>query len=255
MKASVMMHFSDRQPETEQALRVDLAAAFRWTYRFDWHEAVANHFSVATSADGRDFLMNPRWKHFSRIKASDLVLYNSDDESVLDGPDAPDPTAWCIHGSIHKMLPQARVVLHVHPPYATALAALSDPELKPIDQVTARFYNRVAIDLNFQGLADDRAEGERLAAALGNKRCMIMGNHGVLVIGQTIAEAFDDLYFLERAARTMILAKSTGEKLNILPPDIAEKTAAGWESYQEMSFAHFAELKEILNENEPSYAS
>ena len=94
------------------------------------HEAVANHFSAAVSADGRKFLMNPKWRHFSRIKASDLVLFDLDDAaSVKSRPDV-DPTAWAIHGQMHKQLPQARVVMHLHPPFATTIACLADPDVK-----------------------------------------------------------------------------------------------------------------------------
>ena len=152
------------------ALRADLAAAFRLAAQMDWHESVGNHFSLAVSADGKRFLMNPRWKHFALLRASDLLLLDSDDEQTMARADAPDPSAWCIHGRIHARLPRARCVLHVHPPYGTALAALADPGLRPIDQNTARFFNRLAIDRQFGGIADDRAEGERLVRALGDRR-------------------------------------------------------------------------------------
>src|SRR5208283_5006291 len=193
--------------------RVDLAAAFRLAADMGWHESVGNHFSLAVSADGTKFLLNPRWKHYSLITASDLLLLDSEDADTMQRPDAPDPSAWCIHGRIHAAVPTARCVLHVHPPYATALAALADPDLKPIDQCTARFFNRIAIDRAFGGIADARAEGDRLVRVLGTKRHMLMGNHGVLVTARTVAEAFEDLYFLERASRTLVLAYSTGQKL------------------------------------------
>ncbi|MBV8767430.1 MAG: class II aldolase/adducin family protein, partial [Hyphomicrobiales bacterium] len=214
----------------------------------------ANHFSLAVSDDGKKFLLNPRWSHFSSIKASDLLLLDSDDPETMKRENAPDPSAWCIHGSVHASLAHARCILHVHPPYATALAALADPELKPIDQNTARFYNRTHVDLGFGGIADDKEEGERLARALGNKSVMIMGNHGVLVTGSTVAEAFDELYYLERACRTMVLAYSTGQKLNVMPHDIAEKTARGWDDYKGMAYAHFEVLKRQLDRKDPSYA-
>ena len=124
----------------------------------------------------------------------------------------------------------------------------------PIDQNAARFYNRVHVDLGFGGIADDKAEGERLARALGNKSVMMMGNHRVLVVGNTLAEAFDDLYFLERSCRTLVLAYSTGQALNVMPHDIAEKTARGWEDYKGMAYAHFEELKRQLERKDPSYA-
>jgi len=239
----------------EWQLRVDLAAAFRLAARHGWHEAIANHFSLAVSPDGRKFLMNPRWRHFSRVRASELLLLDADDKTTMERPDAPDPSAWCIHGHIHAGVPHARCVLHLHPPYATAIAALADPEIKPIDQNTARYYNRVAVDLNFGGIADNDAEGERLARALGNKHRIMLGNHGVIVVADTVAEAFDDLYYMERACQTLALAYATGQKLNVLPADVAERTAVGWEDYKASSFAHFAAMKEILDEEDPSYAS
>jgi len=235
------------------ALRIDLAAAFRLAVRMDWHESVGNHFSLAVSADGKRFLMNPRWRHFGLLRASDLLLLDSDDEQTMARPDAPDPSAWCIHGRIHAALPRARCVLHVHPPYGTALAALADPTLKPIDQNTARFFNRIAIDRDFGGIADERAEGERLVAALGDKSCMIMGNHGLLVTAATVAEAFEDLYFLERAAKTLLLAYSTGQPLNVMPDALAEKTARAWDAYRDSAFAHFRDLKQLLERTDASY--
>lgn len=239
--------------DTEWNLRVDLAAAFRLAVKFDWHEAVANHFSATVSDDGKTFLLNPKWKHFSTICASDLLLLNTDDPEVMDRPNAPDPSAWCIHGSVHAHVPHAKVLLHCHPPYATALCSLKDPTIKPIDQNTARFYNRTAIDLAFGGIADDKAEGIRIAKAFGNHSTMMMGNHGVSVAAQTVAEAFDQLYFIERAAKTMVLAYSTGQPLNIMSDELAEKTAAGWDDYAGASFAHFDEMKSLLDSDDKSW--
>lgn len=237
----------------EWALRVDLAAAFRLAVHFDWHESIANHFSAAVSSDGQQFLLNPKWKHFSLIKASDLLLLDAGDSSVMQGPDAPEPSAWCIHGAVHANVPQAKVLLHCHPPYATALSALKDPQMKPIDQNTARFYNRIAVDLHFGGIADDEAEGLRIANAFGNSSIMMMGNHGVSCSGATVAEAFEHLYYLERAAKTLMLAYSTGQPLSVLSNEIAEKTAQSWEQYSESAYAHFDQLKLILDKDDDSY--
>ena len=146
-------------------LRVDLAAALRLAARYDWHEAVANHFSVAVSDDGRHFLMNPRWRHFSQARASELLLLDTQDETTMSKPHAPDLTAWCLHGRLHANMPQARCIIHLHPPYATAIASLADPEIKPIDQNSARFYNRVAYDMQYGGMANTLQEGDRLAAS------------------------------------------------------------------------------------------
>ncbi|MEM8825224.1 MAG: class II aldolase/adducin family protein, partial [Pseudomonadota bacterium] len=235
----------------EAALRADLAAAFRLAVRADWHESVANHFSAAISPDGRTFLMNPRWMHFSRIRASDLLVVDAGDPATMDRPDAPDPSAWAIHSALHRNLPQARVALHLHPPYATALAGLKDPTIQPIDQVTARFFRRLAYDLDFGGIAVEAAEGERISRTIGTHSAVMMGNHGVTTLGHDVAEAFDLMYHLERAARTMVLALSTGQPLAIMDDALAEETAQGWDNDPRERQAHFAEMKRILDTEEP----
>lgn len=244
---------SELSAEATQSLRVDLAAAFRLAARFDWHKSVGNHFSAAISADGKKFLMNPRWRHFGEVRASDLVALDADDSSVMARSDAPDPSAWTIHGSVHGKRPDVRVMLHCHPPYATTLACLKDPEMKPVDQNTARFFGKLGIDLGFGGIADDAAEGQRRAAAFGNKSVIIMGNHGVTVVGATVAEAFEELYFVERAAKILVLAYSTGQPLNVMSEELAQKTADGWMPYNDQAFAHFDYLKRQLDKTDPSY--
>ncbi len=238
----------------EWQMRVDLAAAFRLAARDDWHEAVANHFSLATSRDGKQFLMNPRWHHFSQIRASELLQLDVDDKDIMKRPDAPDLTAWSLHGRLHANLPQARCIMHLHPTYATVVASLADPEIKPIDQNTARFFNRVAFDMDYGGMANTDDEGTRIARKLGNKQIMMMGNHGVLVCAETVAEAFDLTYYLERACRNLVLAYQTGQKLHVMSDTVAEKTAQEWEADREQFHAHFAAMKDILDKEDKSYA-
>ena len=236
--------------------RVDMAAAFRWTARLNMHEGVANHFSLSVNDDGTKFLMNPNQMHFSRIKASDLLLLDANDPETLDKPGAPDPTAWGLHGSIHRLCPHARCAMHVHSIHATVLASLADSRLPPIDQNTATFYNRHVIDEEFGGLAFE-SEGKRCAAMLTDPKVktMIMGNHGVMVIGDTVAETFNRLYYFERAAETYIRALQTGQPLRVLSDEIAEKTAQELEDYPEQDVRHLAELKAILDEEGSTYAS
>lgn len=224
-------------------LRNDLAAAFRICHQMGWSESVGNHFSAAVSEDGRQFLLNRRWQHFATIRPDDLLLLDSGDESVLEGPDAPDASAWCVHGTLHRRRPEARVILHCHSPYATALSCLADPTMVPIDNNTARFYGRTAYDMEFGGIADAEEEGERLAESLGDKSVLVMGNHGVTVVGQTVAEAFEDLYFFEKAAQTLMLARASGAPLAVLPDAVAQNTADGWRAYRGMAERHFAFLK------------
>lgn len=239
--------------DTLQALRVDLAAAFRLAVRFDWHESVGNHFSAAVSGDGRRFLMNPKWRHFASIRASDLLLLDADDPSVMETPDAPDASAWTIHGTLHRARPDVRVVLHCHPPHATALAALRSPAMPPVDMNSARFYGDLAVDLDCGGIADDAAEGERIAAALGDCSTLLMANHGLTCTGETVAQAFEQLYFFEKAARTILLARGSGQELGVMSDDVARRTAEGWKAYAGMADAHFSYLKSVLDREEPDY--
>ena len=233
--------------------RIDLACAFRWTVRMGMHEAIANHFSITVNSDGSRFLINPK-KHFSRIKASDLLLLDSNDPPDFKDTYAPDMTAWGLHGSIHRNCPHARCLIHVHPTYSTVLASLADSNLQPIDQNTALFFQRYVIDEGYGGMAFEK-EGERCATLLANpeKKVLIMGNHGVLIIGDNVADTFNRLYYFERAAETYIKALWTGKKLRVLSDEIAEKTARQWDNYPEFSQRYFEDLKEILDEEEPSY--
>jgi ribulose-5-phosphate 4-epimerase/fuculose-1-phosphate aldolase len=235
--------------------RKDLAAAFRWTARLNMHEAVANHFSLAINADGSEFLINPNQMHFSKIKASDLLVIDANDPETLEGPNAPDITAWGLHSAIHRHCPHARCAMHVHPMFSTVLASLADSRLLPIDQNTATFFNRYVIDDSYGGLALEE-EGERCAQLLQDpkKTVMIMGNHGIMVIGKSVAETFNRMYYFERAAETYIRALQTGQKLRILSDIIAEKTASEVDQYPEQSDRHLAELKEILDSEHSDYS-
>jgi ribulose-5-phosphate 4-epimerase/fuculose-1-phosphate aldolase len=156
---------------------------------------------------------------------------------------------------LHLRLPQARCILHTHMPHATALCCLKDFELLMLDQNACRFHGRIAYDRHYDGMALTASEGARVAGLLApGKSVLLMGNHGVLVTGASVAEAFDDLYYLERAARVQILALSTGLAPAPIPDEVAARTCAQWHSYPgDYSNRHFNALKEILDEEEPGY--
>lgn len=235
--------------------RIDLAAVFRMSARLHMHESVANHFSYAVSDDGRQFLVNPLGRHFSNIRASELLLLNANDDATMQRPDAPDPTAWAIHGAMHRNLPQARCVLHLHSKYATVMASIQESGLPPIDQNSMRFFNRVSIDEGFDGMGLGD-EAERLTTRLGDNRILIMGNHGVMAVGETIARAFDELYYFERACSNYITALMTGKPLRQVSDDVAEKTALQWQDFVDntgYTEAHLREIREILDREEPDY--
>ena len=234
--------------------RVDLAAAFQMAARLNLHEAVANHFSLSVNDDGTQFLINPNQRHFSLIKASDILLLDANDPDVLSGPDAPDPTAWGLHGGVHRHCPHARCVMHVHSMFSTVLASLQDSRLPPIDQNSATFFNRHVIDESYGGLAFE-SEGERCSRLLGDpkNKVMVMGNHGLLVMGDTVADTFNRLFYFERSAETYIRALQTGLPLRLLPDDIAEKTAQEIEDYPDQSERHFNDLKLLLDREGSDY--
>lgn len=242
-----LQHLEDRR---------NLAAAFRWAARLNMHEAVANHFSLAVDPAGRKLLMNPNQMHFARIRASDILLIDADDPTTMSRPDAPDPTAWGLHGALHRKVPHARCAMHVHSTHATILASLADSRLPAIDQNSAIFFERIVIDENYGGLAFEE-EGERCAALFHDPKVkiMVMGNHGVLVIGETVADTFDRLYYFERACETYIKALWTGQKLRYLPDQVARKVAEQMDAYPaDNAGRHLAELRLLLDEEGSTYA-
>lgn len=246
--------------------RRDLACAFRWAARLGYNEGVANHFSLAVSDDGGRFLVNPYGRHWARIRASDLVLIDADDPGdlvLVDTEEPRDPaaqptvdlTAFVIHGRIHEAAPQARCLLHTHMKYATVLTCLEDCNLPPIDQNTMRFFGQVAVDDGFEGMALEEAEGDRLARVLGDKSVLLMGNHGVVVAGPTVGQAFDALYYFEKACETLVTAYMTGKELRVASDAVARRTADEWTRYGDMAERHFAELRAMLDDLEPDYWS
>jgi len=234
-------------------LQRDLAAVFRWTAKLNMNEGIANHFS-ACLPNSNDFYVNGSGLHFSSIKASDMILVEQNKiEEIKKKPELVDPTALNIHGIIHKKVPHARCILHVHSKYATALSTLKDPTLQPIDQNTMRFYNRVATYDDFGGLGFEE-ESHKMAAAIGNNRSMLLANHGILTVGQTVGQAFDELYYFEKACETYITALSTNKELKIANSKVAEKTAQEWENYPvNMGEQHLKAIRSILDKEDSSY--
>ena len=241
---------------TELDTRRHLAAAFRWAARLNMHEAIANHFSAAVSDDGSQFLMNPRGRHFSRIRASELLLLDARAAGQQGVHPEADSTAWYLHAHLHRLVPRARVVLHTHMVHATALACLRDFEFLPLDQNACRFYERIAYDRDYCGMALDDGEGVRVAGLLGeDKSVLFLGNHGVMVVADTVAAAFDELYYLEKAAQLQVLAMSTGRPLQLIAHEAAALACKQWLAYPQAAELHFKELLAILDDESPDYAS
>ena len=236
-------------------LQKDLAATFRWTARLNMNEAVANHFSACVPGS-TNFYVNKAGIHFSQIKASDLILITKENiNEFKDKPEIVDSTALNIHGTIHEKAPHAKCIFHAHSKYATALSTLKDPTLKPIDQNAMIFYNKIAVYNEFGGLGL-KEESIKMANALGNKQHMILANHGVITTGETIAEGFNSLYYLEKAAETYITALSTNKDLNIVSHEIAEKTSEEAANYPVDTAKQFlSQIRLILDKEEPDYVN
>ncbi len=239
--------------EVRQA-RIDLAAALRLAERFGLHEGICNHFSYAVPGRDDRFLFNPYGTHWSQVTASGLLLVDKDG-TVLEGDGQAETSAFCIHAPIHLRHGRANAVLHTHMPYATTLTSLEDGRLEPVTQNALRFHGDVAYDDDYNGVAEDPAEGERMAGVLGDKRVLFLAHHGVVVVGETMAQAFDDLYYLERACEVQVLAMSTGRPVKRIGENMAGSAFEAWcgkdGSYAK---AHFEALKAVLDAEAPGYA-
>jgi ribulose-5-phosphate 4-epimerase/fuculose-1-phosphate aldolase len=237
----------------ERVGRVELAAAFRAAARLGFHEGVCNHFSLALSDDGGEFLVSPHGFQFAELRARDLLRVETGGR-VLSGQGTVEPSAFFIHGRMHRARPQARCIMHTHMPYATALTSIEGGRLEPINQNALRFTDQIAYDDAYGGLALDDAEGDRIAAALGGRRILFLANHGVVTVGPSVAAAFDDLYYLERACQNQVLAMATGRPLKRVSENVIRGTLAEFARYEDQAELHFAALRRSLDREEPEYA-
>ncbi len=228
-----------------RALRADLALALRAAAHHGLGEGVCNHFSVAVPERPDWFLLNPRGLHWSEVQAHDIVLVDAQG-ARLAGTHAVEPTAMFIHAAVHRIAEKA-CVMHTHMPYATALT-LTD--LRALDttlsQNAMRFHGRVAVDAAYNGLALDASEGERIARAMGGADVVFLGNHGVVVCGERVDHAFDDLYYLERACMAQVIAHSTGRPLQPVAPELAARVAAQTLGERLQSELFFASLRRMV---------
>ena len=240
--------------DPRQQARVDLAAILRWSARLGLNEGVDNHFSVLVPGTEDRFIINPHRRHWCDMRASDLVEVDGDGNLVA-GDEPPEATAFLIHWRIHTQCAHAKAILHTHMPYATALSALEGGRLEPIVQPALKFHNQIAYDDAYNGLALDSAEGDRLAGALADRRIAILANHGVITTGPTVAHAFNDLYYLERAAQAQVLAYSTGRPVQRIPQSVCETTFQQMQADRDDQATRFlAEIKRLLDKEEPDYA-
>lgn len=243
----------DLSSDAIRAAREDLAACFRMAARNGFEEGICNHFSAVVPGHDDLFLVNPYGYSFREITASKLLVCDFHG-NVIDGEGRPEATAFYIHAELHRALPRARVAFHTHMPYATALSMTEGDPLIWAGQSALKFYGRTAVDREYNGLALDCSEGARIAGTVGDADIVFMKHHGVLVLAPTIAEAWDDLYFLERAAEVQVLAMSTGRKVEPVRPEVAQATYLQIrEGDAESAAVHLASIRRQLDAEEPQY--
>lgn len=237
--------------------RVDLAAAHRIAANAGLNEGIFNHFTMAVPGHDDRYLQIPFGLHWSEVTASCFMEVGYDGD-LRSGEGIIEQSCYCIHAPIHRLNPDAAVVLHTHMPYASALARLEDPRILPIGQTELGVMMNTCYDFDYAGPAFNPAEGERLVGLLGDKTIMIMANHGAVTVGRTVAEAYDRLYYLERVAQVQLYAMWTGRPLHTLSPEVIEQTYAEFRNapkYGGRSNAahHFDALKRLLDRKEPDY--
>ena len=239
-------------PSEENRARIDLTAALRSASGLGLGEGICNHFSLALPGHPDHFLINPQGLHWSEITPADLVVVDAQGRKV-SGKHSVEPTAFFIHSAIHRGKASAACVMHTHMPYATALTVVQGGRLEWASQSALKFYQRVAYDDHYNGLALDDAEGERMCGEMGGADVLFLGNHGIIVSGPTVAATFDDLYYLERACMLQVLAMSTGKPLRIVPGAIAEKTGQQMNAESQQAVLHLEALKRLLDRDQPGW--
>lgn len=253
--APAILRNSDLDAHAVAQARVDLAACFRMAAHLGLQEGICNHFSAMVPNRDDIFLVNPYGLAFEEITASSLLVCDFNG-NVVAGDGKPEATAFYIHARLHMKLPRAKAAFHTHMPYATALSMIEGEPLAYAGQTSLKFYGRTAIDSDYNGLALDEREGDRIASAMGDADIIFMRNHGVMVLGATIADAWDDLYYLERAAEVQVKAMSTGRPLIKVDPAVARACATQMrEGDPESARLHLESIKRILAKSQPEFAS
>lgn len=243
--------------DTRWQARVDLAAAHRLAVMHGFHEGIFNHLTLRVPGYDDRYYQIPFGLHWSEVTASCFMEVGYDG-TLLAGEGLIERSCYCIHAPIHRLLPDAAAVFHTHMPYASALARLEDQRILPIGQTELGIMMVTAYDNSYTGPAFDPAEGERLAGVVGDKKVLMMASHGVATVGESVAEAYDLLYYTERVAQVQLYAMSSGRQLKFLPDDVIEATFEAYrkgESYggRPPCEWHFDALKRMLDKKEPDY--
>lgn len=236
-----------------EKIKLEMAACLRWADRLGLSEGICNHFSVEVPNSPGQFLLNPQGLHWSEIKVSDIITVATDG-TLISGKHEAEPTAFFIHSGIHRNVSSATVVLHTHMPNATTLSCLQDGEVIHCTQNSLRWFNRISYDKDYNGLALDHQEGNRMAALMQGNRVLFLANHGVIVVGPNMAEAFDDLYYLERACEIQVKAMQTGRPLSIINESHGENAYQQIMNDRTQCYSHLDAIIRMLLRETPNFA-
>ena len=243
---------NDQSPASaiELELRRDLAAAFRVSYELGLNRGIGNHFSLMLPGD-QHFLLNPRGYLFREISASTLIVVDGDG-NLVRGTGEVRPVAFHIHAPIHRARPDARCVIHLHPPYTTALSLIEHGRLALSHHNNLIVNDRVAYDDAMTGPACGLEEGYRLAEALGDKTVMVMANHGILSVGPTVHDAFHELLVVENTCESQMMAMWTGHQLRQQPDHLRWNHRGVWSD--KMEGRHLLDAwRRVLDKEQPDY--
>ena len=236
--------------------KIHLAAAHRLATLHELEEGIDNHFTVTVPGHTDRYLILPFGLHWSEARASHMIVFD-ESGATLEGEGVVERSAQCIHAPVHRLC-GAQVVMHTHQPWAYALNMLKDNRLLPSSQTAAFFHGRIAYDDTYAGSADTIEEGERLSRVMGDKQALFMKNHGVMVVGNTVGQAYRRLYMLERVCRGQVLAMATGRPLELLSETVIAQVqgphADDRHSRAERERLFFEAMMRILDREMPGYA-
>ncbi|MBR0671004.1 class II aldolase/adducin family protein [Neoroseomonas soli] len=241
------------QVPTEQAVREDLAAAYRLIAIFGMTDLVFTHLSARLPGEGHRFLVNPYGLLFEEITASSLVVVDADGEPMQDTSWPVNPAGFVIHSAVHRARADAMCVMHTHTLAGMAVAAQSGG-LLPLNQMSMEFDGRVALH-DYEGIAadDNLSERDRLVRDLGDMPCMILRHHGLLTVGHTVAEAFYWMYYLEQACRIQLAAQSSGAPLAVPPAPVVGRARDQFGTGPTKGWLPWQALKRKLDREQPDY--
>jgi ribulose-5-phosphate 4-epimerase/fuculose-1-phosphate aldolase len=234
--------------EPEHETRLDLAACYRLTAHFGYDDTIWNHISARIPGQ-EAFLINPLGYRYDEICASNLVKVDLDGR-VLDVGGETNLTGFVIHSAVHRRRPDAGCVMHTHSEGGLAVSAMAEG-LLPMVQDAFLFHERVRYHA-YEGLSTDLAERERLAESLGDGYALILRNHGLLTVGQTVGEAFMIMHYLERACRVQIAVLSTGREISLPPPELRDKAAEQYRDFWPGTY-EWPALVRLMDKVDPSF--